>query len=139
MRLPTTNIISKLRSAVWFHLQNKLFHYRLSAFVIKCFHEANSFISVDDSKTAVTLNWLLSGQRTDGSFFEPPQGRVIHVDMQVKTAGISQYCRLCFISDIVALKVFNGLLKAYESIMLRFMDIANCSSIPDASNLTALS
>jgi A-macroglobulin TED domain len=56
---------------------------RLSAFVIKCFHEARQFIAVDDNKIAVTLDWLLSGQYRNGSFFEPPGGRVIHTDMQV--------------------------------------------------------
>lgn len=68
----------------------ELFSLRLSAFVIKCFHEAkevvareNSEIAIDDLTISSTLEWLLSQQSDNGSFFEPPFGRVIHVDMQV--------------------------------------------------------
>jgi CD109 antigen len=67
-----------------------LFIGRLSAFVIKCFHEAkqvlaeeNSGVVIDDSTIHATLSWLLSQQAANGSFVEPPLGRVIHVDMQV--------------------------------------------------------
>jgi CD109 antigen len=63
---------------------------RLSAFVVKCFHEAqdvlareNSETAIDDSTISTTLDWLLRQQKNNGSFFEPPLGRVIHVDMQV--------------------------------------------------------
>lgn len=60
-----------------------LLYDRLSAFVAKCFHEAEQFIPVEDSKLSVTLTWLLNGQYRNGSFFEQPNGRVIHTDMQV--------------------------------------------------------
>jgi CD109 antigen len=59
----------------------------LSAFVIKCFHEAKQFVIVDDGKIAVTLNWLANLQAANGSFSEPPNGRVIHTDMQGGSAG----------------------------------------------------
>jgi len=57
---------------------------RLSAFVMKCFHEAKNYIPIDDSQISVTLNWVINGQSNNGSFYEPPNGRVIHTDMQVQ-------------------------------------------------------
>jgi CD109 antigen len=59
----------------------------LSAFVIKCFHEAKEFIPVDDAKIAHTLIWLTANQAGDGSFREPPGGVVLHTDMQSGTAS----------------------------------------------------
>ena len=49
----------------------------------KCFHEAREFIPVDDKDIAATLNWLMNIQARDGSFSEPPDGRVCHKEMQV--------------------------------------------------------
>lgn len=60
-------------------------YHRLSSFVIKCFHQAKDYIAVDDKKIAQTLLWLMARQAANGSFAEPPNGRVIHVDMQVRT------------------------------------------------------
>jgi hypothetical protein len=57
--------------------------------VIKCFHEAKSFIAVDDSKIAMTLNWLLNRQSSNGSFSEPLGARAITSSMQVTTAKSS--------------------------------------------------
>jgi CD109 antigen len=59
----------------------------LSAFVIKCFHEAKEFIPWDDAKIAETLDWLSRKQAVNGSFAEPVNGRVIHSDMQGGSAG----------------------------------------------------
>ena len=50
----------------------------------KSFHEARQFIPVDESKITPTLEWIMSNQSDSGSFHEPPNGRVIHTDMQVR-------------------------------------------------------
>jgi len=57
---------------------------RLTAFVGKSFHEAKDFIPVDDEKIAIALEWMIQNQARDGSFPEPPFGRVLHRDMQVR-------------------------------------------------------
>ncbi|ESO03845.1 hypothetical protein HELRODRAFT_191785 [Helobdella robusta] len=54
----------------------------LSSFVIKCFHQAKEYIPVEDSKIAATMEWIIGLQGTDGTFAEPPEGKVIHTDMQ---------------------------------------------------------
>ena len=59
---------------------------RLSAFVAKCFHEAQEFIPVDDAQIAKTLHWMIRYQAPNGSFLEP--GRVLHTAMQVHTTII---------------------------------------------------
>jgi len=56
---------------------------RLSAFVGKCFQEAKDYIAVDETKIARTLDWIVRHQARNGSFREPPEGRVIHTAMQV--------------------------------------------------------
>jgi len=55
--------------------------------VAKCFHEARDFIPVDDTKIAATLDWMIMNQQRDGSFPEPPFGRVLHKAMQVLLLG----------------------------------------------------
>ena len=57
--------------------------HRLSALVAKCFHQALDFIPVDDRKIAETLSWLINIQASNGSFSEPPGGRVSNRAMQV--------------------------------------------------------
>ena len=49
----------------------------------KCFHEAKDYIAVEEEKIAKTLDWIVSHQATNGSFVEPPDGRVCHTAMQV--------------------------------------------------------
>ena len=60
-----------------------LFLHRLSAFVAKSFHEAESYIYIDANLVAKTLEWIVARQGEDGSFSEPEGGRVIHTEMQV--------------------------------------------------------
>ncbi|KAK7492650.1 hypothetical protein BaRGS_00016129, partial [Batillaria attramentaria] len=52
----------------------------LTAFVVKTFHQAKSYIFIDDQVIARAIDWMLAKQSADGSFGEP--GRVIHKDMQ---------------------------------------------------------
>ncbi|ESO00830.1 hypothetical protein HELRODRAFT_192438 [Helobdella robusta] len=54
----------------------------LSSMVIKVFRQAHDYIPIDDAKIAQTLNFIIPLQAADGSFAEPPLGRVIHTDMQ---------------------------------------------------------
>ncbi|ESN94934.1 hypothetical protein HELRODRAFT_180041 [Helobdella robusta] len=61
----------------------------LSSFVIKCFHQAKKYIPIEDSKIANTMNWIVELQQDDGTFKEPPEGRVIHTDMQVDSEKLA--------------------------------------------------
>lgn len=53
---------------------------RLSAFVLKCFTEADSYIDIDQNVLQRTYNWLKGHQKSNGEFWEP--GRVIHSELQ---------------------------------------------------------
>ncbi|XP_064610073.1 CD109 antigen-like [Liolophura sinensis] len=57
----------------------------LTAFVIKSFHQAKPFIFVDDATLVKAITWILSHQKSDGSFPEP--GRIIHKNMQGGSAS----------------------------------------------------
>ncbi|XP_043919830.1 CD109 antigen-like isoform X2 [Protopterus annectens] len=52
----------------------------LSAFVIKCFLQARSFITIDNSVLSMTISWLMKFQQATGEFIEP--GRVIHSELK---------------------------------------------------------
>jgi len=67
--------------------------FRLTAFVIAVFRQADEYISVEDVKIAQSINWIIANQAANGSFAEPPLGRVIHTDMQV---GSLLTCRTLF-------------------------------------------
>ncbi|XP_060554762.1 CD109 antigen-like isoform X2 [Ruditapes philippinarum] len=42
----------------------------LTAYVLKCFHQAKSLITIDSNVLTTAMNWLLLQQNTDGSFRE---------------------------------------------------------------------
>lgn len=52
----------------------------LSAFVVRSFHQAKSYIDIDDKIIEKTLKWLIQRQKPNGSFEEP--GEVHHKAMQ---------------------------------------------------------
>jgi len=54
----------------------------LSSFVIVVFREADEYIPVEPGKIAQTMQWIIANQAANGSFAEPPSGKVIHTDMQ---------------------------------------------------------
>ena len=56
---------------------------RLSAFVVKSFHQAKPYVFIDTNLIDKTLGWIIDRQNSSGSFSEPSGGRVIHTDMQV--------------------------------------------------------
>ena len=86
--------------------------HRLSALVAKCFHQALDFIPVDDRKIAETLSWLINIQALNGSFSEPPDGRVLHRDMQV---FLSIECNNCINSWLDSILVLSSHLNAVGS------------------------
>ncbi|XP_053387777.1 CD109 antigen-like [Mercenaria mercenaria] len=57
----------------------------LTAFVLKCFGQADGLIQIDEAIMSKAMNWLLTCQQSDGSFSEP--GRVIQTSMQAGTAS----------------------------------------------------
>ncbi|KAF7653469.1 hypothetical protein LDENG_00082300 [Lucifuga dentata] len=52
----------------------------LTAFVLRCFLQARSFIAIDTQVLDRAATWLIWQQKGDGSFGEP--GRVIHTELQ---------------------------------------------------------
>ena len=55
----------------------------LSAFVVKSFRQAKTYIYINEDILSKTLDWIM--QTFDGdtrTFSEPPMGRVVHTDMQ---------------------------------------------------------
>lgn len=53
---------------------------RLSAFVLRCFLEADPYIDIDQNVLHRTYTWLKGHQKSNGEFWEP--GRVIHSELQ---------------------------------------------------------
>lgn len=62
-------------------IRPRVSYFRLTSFVLICFHQADQFVPVDNGIFAAGLKWLLQQQNTDGSFAE--NMRVIHYQMQV--------------------------------------------------------
>lgn len=52
----------------------------LSAFVLRCFLEAEPYIDIDQNVLHRTYTWLKGHQKSNGEFWEP--GRVIHSELQ---------------------------------------------------------
>ncbi|KAG3289801.1 hypothetical protein H1C71_026086 [Ictidomys tridecemlineatus] len=52
----------------------------LSAFVLRCFLEADPYIDIDPNVLHRTYTWLKGHQKSNGEFWEP--GRVIHSELQ---------------------------------------------------------
>nr|UCK81477.1 CD109 antigen-like protein [Arenicola marina] len=54
----------------------------LTAFVVKSFYQARDWISPEPSKMIQAVEWMIENQAADGHMAEPPNGRVIHTEMQ---------------------------------------------------------
>ncbi|XP_037375872.1 CD109 antigen [Talpa occidentalis] len=52
----------------------------LSAFVLRCFIEADPYIDIDENVLRRTYTWLKRHQKSSGEYWEP--GRVIHSELQ---------------------------------------------------------
>lgn len=60
-------------------------YFRLTAFVLKSFAQARSFIFIDPQELEAAKGWIVRQQRADGSF--PAVGRILNKDIQV--SGLS--------------------------------------------------
>lgn len=54
----------------------------LTAFVMKCFREAQDHIFIPNKHLQESLQWLVKRQTSEGSFVELPESRIIHARMQ---------------------------------------------------------
>ncbi|KAK3542434.1 hypothetical protein QTP86_025904 [Hemibagrus guttatus] len=73
----------------------------LSAFVLRCFLQAQQFIFIDTVILLRTANWLGAQQQDDGSFAEP--GRVIHTELQGGLDGpvsLTAYVLMALLEDV---------------------------------------
>lgn len=74
--------------------------FRLSAFVLRCFLQAQAFISIDPVVMERTAYWLSVHQDPDGSFREP--GQVIHTELQGGLDGpvsLTAYVLIALLED----------------------------------------
>lgn len=55
--------------------------FRLTAFVLKSFAQARSFIFIDPQELAAAKGWIIQQQGADGAF--PVVGRILNKDIQV--------------------------------------------------------
>jgi len=62
--------------------------YRLTAFVLKSFAQANQFIFVSDTVLYDAAKWIVMYQRTDGSF--PTVGAVHSTGLRVSTVCLAR-------------------------------------------------
>ncbi|XP_057209891.1 CD109 antigen isoform X2 [Triplophysa rosa] len=72
----------------------------LSAFVLRCFLQARTFVPIDPSVIQRTASWLETQQNPDGSFREP--GYVIHTELQGGLDGpvsLTAYVLMALLED----------------------------------------
>lgn len=68
--------------------------------MVRSFQEASNYIYIDPAIITRSLSWLVTNQQSNGAFAEPPEGRVIHTDMQVSAcvcvhARVLAWVRVC--------------------------------------------
>ncbi|XP_026114951.1 CD109 antigen-like [Carassius auratus] len=81
----------------------------LSAFVLRCFLQAQDFISIEPMVMNRTAYWLLVHQNPDGSFNEP--GRVIHTELQGGQDGpvsLTAYVLIALLEDAEYRNAYEG-------------------------------
>ena len=61
--------------------------FRLTAFVLKSFAQARSFIFIDPLELEAAKDWIVQQQQADGSF--PAVGRILNKDIQVSSFSAS--------------------------------------------------
>lgn len=64
-----------------------LYPYRLTAFVTKCFGQAQEFIFIDDKNIQDALEWMAGNQLPSGCYANV--GKLIHTAMKVR---LSHHC-----------------------------------------------
>ncbi|XP_069462356.1 CD109 antigen-like [Ambystoma mexicanum] len=116
----------------------------LTAFVLKCFAEARSFIFVDEAVLKKSLAWLVQHLNNDtGEFLEP--GRVIHTELQSGENGsvsVTAYILIALVEggiyrnsnmsksvDFLEQKVEQGISSNYTLAIVSYaLSLANSSS-----------
>jgi len=75
----------------------------LTAFVVKSFKQASVYVYIDNNVLRDSLTWLLRQRDSSkGTWSEPPEGRVIHSDMQGGTGqgiGLTAYVLMTFLEN----------------------------------------
>uniref|UniRef100_A0A673I028 CD109 molecule n=1 Tax=Sinocyclocheilus rhinocerous TaxID=307959 RepID=A0A673I028_9TELE len=108
----------------------------LSAFVLRCFLQAQDFISIDLMVMQRTAYWLLAHQNPDGSFNEP--GRVIHTELQGGLNGpvsLTAYVLIAISSAVSFLtsRLAQGISSNYSlSLVTYALSLANSTAGPSA-------
>ncbi|XP_016415433.1 CD109 antigen-like [Sinocyclocheilus rhinocerous] len=90
----------------------------LSAFVLRCFLQAQDFISIDPMVMQRIAYWLLAHQNADGSFEEP--GRVIHTELQGGLDGpvsLTAYVLIALLEDAEYRSAFEGSISSAVSFL----------------------
>ncbi|KAJ8305159.1 hypothetical protein KUTeg_017294 [Tegillarca granosa] len=85
---------------------------KLSAFVVKSFHQAKKHVLIDDSTILKALDWILYRQQPDGSFYEP--GNVIHSELKGGSGtgvGLSAFVTIALFENKDLDKVMMGRLQ----------------------------
>lgn len=76
-------------------------HTRLTAFVLRCFIQAQPYIQIDEIVLTGAMKWLLKHQGPKGEFVEV--GRVLHTEMQggldEDSVALTAYVLLAFLED----------------------------------------
>lgn len=67
--------------------------YRLTAFVTKCFDQAQRFIFIDDRNVQDALRWMAGNQLSNGCYANV--GELIHTTMKVRTCPGAHSPLLC--------------------------------------------
>ncbi|KAF4099898.1 CD109 antigen [Onychostoma macrolepis] len=90
----------------------------LSAFVLRCFLQAQGFISIDPMVIQRTAYWLLAHQNADGSFDEP--GQVIHTELQGGLDGpvsLTAYVLIALLEDAEYRSAYEGSISSAMSFL----------------------
>ncbi|XP_016084557.1 CD109 antigen-like [Sinocyclocheilus grahami] len=90
----------------------------LSAFVLRCFLQAQDLISIDPMVMQRIAYWLLAHQNADGSFEEP--GRVIHTELQGGLDGpvsLTAYILIALLEDAEYRNAFEGSISSAVSFL----------------------
>ncbi|KTG44115.1 hypothetical protein cypCar_00028359, partial [Cyprinus carpio] len=90
----------------------------LSAFVLRCFLQAQDFIYIDPMVMQRTAYWLLAHQNADGSFDEP--GRVIHTELQGGLDGpvsLTAYVLIALLEDAEYRSAYEGSISSAVSFL----------------------
>ncbi|XP_038864758.1 CD109 antigen-like [Salvelinus namaycush] len=81
----------------------------LTAFVLRCFLQAQSFMQIDQSVLSRAMGWLVQQQGSQGEFIE--MGRVIHTELQGGLDGpvsLTSYVLMTLLEDQAYVTMFPG-------------------------------